>query len=84
LNVWSLLVCSDTLSSKWVNIPGRIWLDGIGDSEVPVTFANGTLKFILDPFAMVWQNFNNSNEVQRYSSKQILAYRIQNVPWQVA
>jgi hypothetical protein len=38
------------LSSKWVNIPGRIWLDGIGDSEVPVTFANGTLKFILDPF----------------------------------
>jgi hypothetical protein len=41
LNVWSLLVCSDTLSSKWVNIPGRIWLDGTGDSEVPVTFANG-------------------------------------------
>jgi hypothetical protein len=47
LNVWSLLVCSDTLSSKWVNIPGRIWLDGTGDSEVPITFANGTLKFIL-------------------------------------
>jgi hypothetical protein len=23
LNVWSLLVCSDTLSSKWVNTPGR-------------------------------------------------------------
>jgi hypothetical protein len=47
INVWSLLVFSDTLSSKWVNIPGRIWLDGTGDSEVPITFANGTLKFIL-------------------------------------
>jgi hypothetical protein len=41
LNVWSLLVCSDTLSSKWVNIPGRIWFNGTGDYEVPVTFANG-------------------------------------------
>jgi hypothetical protein len=50
LNVWSLLVCSDTLSSKWVNIPGRIWLDGTGDFEVPVTFANGTVKFILNPY----------------------------------